>query len=167
MRISLTCRGSRCGISAIRRAGAISSKGALACTSRCTRCCAERESFFFPGRLLPNNQAVKNREFEARFGPPDTPPCLVCQGRSESISVAAGKLHQFEERREWWFGFWQGEREGGTPCGSSKPRPHERRLQEWSGQLEASTDDADHVRVFFASATVFLATAYLLRSKTT
>jgi hypothetical protein len=47
---------------------------------------------------------------------------------------------------------------GGTPCGSSKPRPHERRLQEWSGQLEASTDDTDHVRVFFASGTVFLAT---------
>ena len=41
-----------------------------------------------------------------------------CQGRSESTSVAAGKLHQFEERREWWFGFWQGEREGELPvCG--------------------------------------------------
>ena len=38
-----------------------------------------------------------------------------CQGRSESTSVAAGKLHQFEERREWWFGFWQGEREGELP----------------------------------------------------
>jgi len=30
----------------------------------------------------------------------------------ESTSVAAGKIHQFEGWREWWFGFWQGEREG-------------------------------------------------------
>ena len=35
-----------------------------------------------------------------------------CQGRPESTSVAAGKIHQFEGWREWWFGFWQGEREG-------------------------------------------------------
>jgi hypothetical protein len=39
----------------------------------------------------------------------------LCQGRTESTSVAAGKIHQFEERREWWFGFWQGEREGELP----------------------------------------------------
>src|ERR1017187_5056601 len=38
-----------------------------------------------------------------------------CQGRTESTSVAAGKIHQFEGWREWWFGFWQGEREGELP----------------------------------------------------
>src|SRR5271156_202541 len=28
----------------------------------------------------------------------------ACQGRTKSTSVAAGKIHQFEERGEWWFG---------------------------------------------------------------
>jgi len=28
-------------------------------------------------------------------------------GRTESTSVAAAKIHQFEGWREWWFGFWQ------------------------------------------------------------
>jgi len=40
---------------------------------------------------------------------------FACQGRTESTSVAAAKTHQFEGWREWWFGFWQGEREGDLP----------------------------------------------------
>jgi len=39
----------------------------------------------------------------------------VCQGQTESTSVAAVKTHQFEGWREWWFGFRQGEREGDLP----------------------------------------------------
>ena len=37
---------------------------------------------------------------------------MACQGRTESTSVAAGKIRQVEGWKEWWFGFLQGEREG-------------------------------------------------------
>ena len=38
-----------------------------------------------------------------------------CQGRTESTSVAAGKIRQFEGWKEWWVGFCEGEREGDLP----------------------------------------------------
>ena len=43
----------------------------------------------------------------------------------------------------------------------SKLGPHERRLQEWPGRLEASADDPDHVRVFFAFGQVFLSDGHI------
>ncbi len=38
-----------------------------------------------------------------------------CQGRTESTSVAAGKIRQFEGWKDWWFGFCQGEHVGYLP----------------------------------------------------
>src|SRR5208337_837744 len=39
----------------------------------------------------------------------------ACQGRTQSTSVAAAKIHQFKGRWGSWVGFWQGEREGELP----------------------------------------------------
>ena len=33
----------------------------------------------------------------------------------KTTSRAGAKMHQLEEQREPWFGFWQGEREGDHP----------------------------------------------------
>ena len=39
----------------------------------------------------------------------------LCQGRMKTTSRAGVKIRQSKGRREWWFGFWQGEREGELP----------------------------------------------------
>jgi hypothetical protein len=44
-------------------------------------------------------------------------------------------MHQFKRRWEWWFGFWQGEREGDLPLAIAANIVEQRAEQSYPGSV--------------------------------